>query len=155
CNGYEAVNLIMPNRSLQAQETWPTMLPMLLKTGKKSEVVDLVLTCTYEGSRTRGDRQEAVISVRGRGEGRKNLQKLVDGNVAGKFAFDLTGGYIASARLAIISEVSLFGDLQVIGVFDVNLTRAPGNPLNIALPAQTGPGPIGPPPKGIVIARHN
>ena len=157
CNGYEAVNLIMPNRSLQAQETWPTMLPMLLKTGKKSEVVDLVLNCTYEGSRTRGDRQEAVISVRGRVQGRNNFQKLVDGNVAGKFAFDLAGGFIASARLAITSEVSLFGDLQVIGVFDVNLSRAPGNPLNIALPVQTGPGPgpIGPPPKGVVIAQHN
>jgi|GEM_PF-1589230 len=141
CNAYEAVNLIMPNRTLQAQEAWPTMLPMLLKTGKKSEVVDLVLTCTYEGTRSRDNRPEALVSVVGRVQGRNNMKKLVDGNVAGKFAFDLTG-YIAKADLAITTEASLFGDLQVISVFDIKLVRMPGNPLNIALPVKTGPGPI-------------
>jgi len=92
--------------------------------------------------------------VVGRVQGRNKMKKLVDGNVAGKFAFDLTG-YIAKADLAITTEASLFGDLQVISVFDIKLVRMPGNPLNIALPVKTGPGPGVPPPKGDVIVQLN
>src|SRR5205807_1517225 len=55
-----------------------------------------------------------------------------------------------SARLAISSEAILF-DLQMISVFAIELTRAPGNPLNIAIPQRTIPPPL----KGDVIARHN
>src|SRR5207247_1378559 len=114
CNSYEAVNLIMPNRIVQAQESWPTMIPMLLKTGKKSEVVDLVLTCTYEGSRSGKNHKEAVITVNGRVQGRNNSKKMVDGKVAGTFVFDVQG-FIATGRLTIKSEATVFAELQVIG----------------------------------------
>src|SRR5439155_22362805 len=67
CNGYEAANMVMPNRQLQPQESWPIQVPMLFKSGaKKSEIADLVLNCTYDGVRTQQDRQEALVTVNGR-----------------------------------------------------------------------------------------
>jgi S1-C subfamily serine protease len=150
CNSYEAVNLIMPNRTVQALQSWQTMIPMLLKTGKKSQVVDLVLTCTYEGSHWVGKDKDATITVTGRVQGRNNFRKMVDGKVAGKFVFNLQG-FIAAARLTITSEATLLADLQVIGEFTIELVRTPGNPLNITLPLRPSP----PTPKGDLVAQHN
>ncbi|MBI3822797.1 MAG: trypsin-like peptidase domain-containing protein, partial [Planctomycetes bacterium] len=56
CNALEAVNIPMPNRVIRPLESFPTQLPMMLESGKKPEIADLMLTCTYEGVRTRNQR---------------------------------------------------------------------------------------------------
>jgi hypothetical protein len=73
----------------------------------------------------------------------------VDGKVNGKFAFDLAYGFIATAKLAIVSEADILGGaIQMIAAFDIDLSRVPGNPLNIQMPKQKEPSP---PVKGEVV----
>jgi hypothetical protein len=55
-------------------------------------------------------------------------------------------------RLLISTEASLFGDVQILGAFDIDLTRAPGNPLNIPPPKRALPTVV---PKGVVVLERN
>jgi len=140
CNALESVTMPMPNRMLQPMDTWQTEIPMLLRTGQKPEVVDLSLTCTFEGTRTKNQRSEAFISVAGRVKGRGKSEIFVDGDVHGKLAFDLVGGFISAANFKISSEED-GGGLTFIDSFDIDLTRTQGNPLNIQLPPETKTDP--------------
>lgn len=142
CNGYESATFIIPNRKVEPHESWPVKMPMLLKTGAKPEVVDLVITCTYEGVRRQGSNTEGVVSFAGSVQGRQpSADNRVSGSVSGKFAFDAKHGFISSSHMTISSEASsASSDLHVEVDFDVELSRAEGNPQNIALPSGAGPG---------------
>ncbi|MBI2805716.1 MAG: trypsin-like peptidase domain-containing protein [Planctomycetes bacterium] len=140
CNALEAVNMPMPNRLVQPNERWPTQIPMLVRTAKKAEVVDLDLVCKFEGVRQRKQRQEAVITVTGRVKGRDANAKKVGGDVFGKIAFDLAAGFISEAKLTIQSELDLLGGaVQAVVAFDIDLERQAGNPMNIQLPPNADP----------------
>src|SRR5207248_1263291 len=131
----EAANFIMPNRELRPQESWQVQLPMILKTGAKAELVELVMNCTYEGTRTRAGNSEALVSFEGRVQGRNTLKDRVDGDVAGKFTFDAARGFISASNMTILSESSQpGGELQVVFAFELELTRVEGNPRKLELP---------------------
>ncbi len=135
CNGYESSTFIIPNRKVARGETWPVKLPMLLKTGKKAKVIDLVMTCAYEGIRASADGPEALVTFTGKVQGRDAGNDHLDGDVSGKFTFDVQRGFISSSRLTISSEATAPDDLQIVLSFDVDLTRLAGNPRGISLPA--------------------
>ena len=142
CNGYESSTFIIPNRKVEPHESWPVKMPMLLKTGAKPEVVDLVITCTYEGVRKKGNETEGVVSFAGRVQSRTpSADDRVSGSVAGKFAFDAKHGFISSNHMTISSEASsASSDLHVEVAFNVELTRVEGNSQNLALPSGVGSG---------------
>jgi len=135
CNALEAVTIPMPNRMVQPMETFDVKLPMLLRTGKNPEVVDLDLIATLEGTRLRDQRNEGLVSLRGKVKGRGLSSSRIAGDVTGKVAFDLTAGFISQAILRISSEFES-GEIQVVDAFDIDLTRVPGNPSGIAQPQE-------------------
>jgi hypothetical protein len=152
CNAYEATTIVLPGRQLQAKETWQAQNPLLLKTGKKAEVADLVLTCTYEGTRQRQGRREALITLTGYLKPRQTKTKM-DSLVNGQVALDLEGGFISMARLSITTEFDMpDGEFRFVAAFDIDLRRSPGNPLQIAVGGASGVKPT-PVPKGKLVAR--
>ncbi len=155
CKGYEISNITIPNRQLLPKEKWQTKVPMLLLAGKIAKVVDLNLTCEFEGVRTVGGAKHAVVTLSGRVEGRQELAGKVDGEVGGTFSFDLQNGYISAAKMRISSETAITSDFQVVAKFDVDLQRSPGNSLGISLrnlPNKSAPKPT-PPMMGRQIAK--
>ncbi|MBI1830650.1 MAG: trypsin-like peptidase domain-containing protein, partial [Planctomycetes bacterium] len=154
CNAIEAVNVPMPNRMLRPTDRWIVEVPMLLETGKKPEVADLVLNCIYEGVRARKQRSEAVITLAGNVRGRGASVNKIAGDVTGKIVFDLTGGFITAAKLNISTERSTpGGEMQILYGFDIELTRLPGNIAKIMLPGEKSkPGPVA---KGKVLINTN
>jgi S1-C subfamily serine protease len=150
CNAYEAGNFILPNRKLQAGEAWPVQLPMLIKMGDKTEVIDLVLTCTYEGVRTRAGTPEALVTFQGTVRGRGKMKDRVNGQVTGKFTYDNQRAFISSVKITISSEAEA-NDVQTLFEFHIDLTRVDGNPLNIALPKDNAV----PPAKGEILLTRN
>jgi S1-C subfamily serine protease len=143
CNAYESTNLILPNREVEPRESWDVSVPLLLKVRGKSEVVDLKLTCTYEGLRTRADNREAVVRFSGSMQSRNAAMPMLDSQVSGKFTFDDQHRYISQAKLTIASESSsLDGRVHASFAFDVDLTRKLGNPLKIELPKASQGGTL-------------
>jgi hypothetical protein len=82
------------------------------------------------------DRPEAVVRLTGEVKARpKQGDVLIDkgslGQVAGRAVFDLDAGHIRQLTMKIKSEMNLGGGLQMIRSEDIDLSRQPGNPLNI------------------------
>src|SRR4029077_323939 len=112
----------------------------------KSEVIDLALTCTYEGVRSRNDAQEALVTVAGKVIGRNATTKDIEGEVSGQFTLDKKENFISSAALKILSEsTSPINQLQFTYAFEIELNRRAGNPLNLQLPAPNAPSAPTPP----------
>ena len=98
-----------------------------------AKTVDLVLTCTYEGTRVRNGREEAVLRVVGRVQGRSKVTEAAKGDVAGQFGVDVRGGFVSHAQLKITTELeSRGGEARLTYATEVELDRQPGNPLRIA-----------------------
>ncbi len=83
CNTYEGSALPVPNRTVTPQETWQTKMPLYFHRNGKFTIYDIFLACTFEGVLTTGDRSEAVISLKGRVKGRKELANVEMGKVSG------------------------------------------------------------------------
>jgi S1-C subfamily serine protease len=132
-NSYEMTCLSVPNRQLQPKETWQARLPMLLTGDGRPEVVDMHLTCTYEGMRQALGRSQAVIGLTGTLKHRQPGRDNVAGKVVGKADFDVGGGYLSLADLKVETEIGGV-NANVNHVVDVNLKRTPGNTLKITLP---------------------
>lgn len=153
CNAMECTTLPMPNRTLQPGDSWNTQIPMLQRVSpgikQKLEVVDLEIKCTYRGTIALRLADLAVITVEGHVKGRGEAVNFVDGDVTGKFMFNLTGGFISVATLKISSEED-GGGVTSIDSFDIFLSRASGNPLGLAPPMpkkNPDPGPKDPGPQ--------
>lgn len=159
CNAYEAANFVMPNRQMRARDKWTAPIPMLMKTGTKPLVVDLVLNCTYEGVRTRKEESEALVSFTGRVNGRAELKDRLDGDVHGQFTFDTKRGFISSVKMTISTEASSpDGDASIVFAFNIDLQRKEGNLAKIELPNRNPPvvvkkdNPMDPP---VVVKKDN
>jgi predicted Zn finger-like uncharacterized protein len=163
-NPFEATTFRMPNRVVQPMEKFASKSSMMLRStgpkrpGQKATIVDLMLTCTYEGTRMRNGREEALITVAGNMEGRDNLKGKLDGNITGKIGFDLAGGFISLAKIKIAADtdenIPGLGSLTQSIAQDIDLDRAPGNPLNLALAIEKQPDP-GPIAKGKILINLN
>ncbi|MSQ95083.1 MAG: serine protease [Gemmataceae bacterium] len=138
-NPFEATQFKMPNRVVQPQEEFQSKSTMMLRTsnakgpGQRATIVDLNLTCTHQGVRTRNGRQEAVITIVGVMDGRMELK----GKIGGKMTFDIAVGFVSSAQVKIVAEneetIPGVGPIQEISAQEIDLERVPGNPKNLAL----------------------
>src|SRR5262249_46393573 len=141
-NPFEAATIKMPNRTVQPAETFPSKSSMMMRTngpkipGRPATIVDLMLNCTYEGTRMRNGREEAVITVAGNLQGRQDLKGRVDGVITGKVGFDLASGFIAMANIKIVAEnedqIPGLGSIRQTTTQVISVDRVPGNPMNLA-----------------------
>jgi len=129
CNVFEQTSLYLPNRKLGAMETWSAMVPMVVERAGVPNVLDLDLTCTYLGSRTVGDRKEALIGLTGTTRGRdKKAGKDSTGHVSGRVAFDLGAGFISQVRMNIRTEFDTGMQLRMFVHEEIDLDRLIGTP---------------------------
>ena len=137
--------LPVPSRDLEPLQTFDTKIALILGSpniGKGSgeviaKTVDLVLNCTYEGTRVRNKREEALITVLGQVKGRSKGTERAKGDVAGRFAIDVEAGFVSLAQIKISTEIEGTGsDFRMTFALDVDLDRQPGNPLNIPPPTE-------------------
>jgi tetratricopeptide (TPR) repeat protein/S1-C subfamily serine protease len=145
-NSYEMTCLAMPNRRVKAQETWQARVPLILVYPDDKQIVDLFLTCTYEGSRLYRGQACAVIILSGTVKGRKPGQQSTAGIVTGKVYFAIDDGYLSLADIKVESDGGS-DDLMVAHSLEVTLTRNPGNKTGIvargAAPAPGAPAAAG------------
>ena len=137
---FDATTVPMPNRTVQPGETFAAKTSMTLRTESKPIDIDLALTCTYDGTRKRNDREEAVISVAGQIQGRKDSADQISGSVAGTIGFDLKGGFISYSQLQITADTPQRKIEQ-----SIEVDRVAGNPLSLQIAQDPGPMPKDPP----------
>ncbi|MBI2805715.1 MAG: trypsin-like peptidase domain-containing protein [Planctomycetes bacterium] len=138
CNALEAVIIPLPNQIVKPLETWTAQIPLILRTGKNTEAVDLDLVCKFEGIRLRNQRSEALITVTGKVTAREGSVKKIGGEITGKIGFDLNAGFIAETKLNIRADLNdREGDAPAsYGVnIDIDVDRQSGNSMNVQLPA--------------------
>jgi S1-C subfamily serine protease len=140
CNAYEATTLALPNRQVQPLESWGTRSPMLLKVNNNREIIDMLLTCTYDGLLNEGGRKQAHISLTGRLQARNKNVPLMGGKIRGHALFDLEKGYLSTAQLAVTSDLG-GGDVRLQLVNDMSVSRVEGNAHKIAVATQDQPAP--------------
>jgi hypothetical protein len=104
-----------------------------------TKTIDLNCECTYEGTRTRNNRTEALFTVVGQVKGRSKGTERAKGDVTGKFGVDLEGGFVSLAQIKIFTEIEIGGDMRFSYSIDVDLDRQPGNPLKIQPPPERKP----------------
>ena len=132
-NSYEMTCLTYPNRELKPKETWQAKVPMLVGNRLK-EVVDMHLTCTFEGTRQYMGETQAMVALNGNIQSRKPGKATIGGKVTGKAHFAIDKGYIGEAKLRIETELG-DDDLNVAAIVEISLTRVPGNTHGI-IPAK-------------------
>src|SRR5262249_50097097 len=129
CNAYESSTFVLPNRKVQPRESWRVELPLLLKIAGKAEGIDLLLACTYEGTRSDAGKTESLVRFDGKVQGRGAMKGKIEGDVLGKFTFDTRRHFISSVNLTIASEAAVAGaEVHALFEFHVDLTRVEGNP---------------------------
>jgi hypothetical protein len=134
---YQFVSLPMPNRVVQPLETWDAKIRLMMGREKQKDVMDVVLTCTYEGSRKVQDKTEALISLTGEIIILKSARPLIrnpSDRVGGQALFDVDGGRISNMTIALNDERDL-GGVVLTRAFEANVTRAAGNTFGIQMPA--------------------
>jgi predicted Zn finger-like uncharacterized protein len=144
CNGYEGSCLFMPNRVVNAMESWAAKVPTMIGKGAKKKVYDIDLTCSYQGKRITEGRTEAVIALAGALRSREKADKGPLGTATGRAVFDVDGGYVSQLTLKISSEPDFGGGMQMVLSEAIELTRTPGNPLAIVpfVPKKVGTPPV-------------
>ena len=97
CNVFEETCLGLPNKMVNPNETWSAKIPKMMpgKDKFKKRMVDLHLTCTYEGTRLNNDRHEAFITLAGIVKAREKNDPAPVGKVTGRALVDLDRGFIA------------------------------------------------------------
>jgi hypothetical protein len=148
CGSLEAVMMPIPSRDLEPLAKYDATVALLVSggpsisgssgKGDKTEVaktVDLKLRCTYEGKRARQGREEAVMTFVGQVKGRSKGTEKARGDVAGKYAVDIEGGFVSLVQIHVVTEIELpGGDGRLTFTLDVDADRGPGNPLSIPPP---------------------
>ncbi len=131
CNAFELTSVYMPNRTLNAHESWPANIPTVAGTGAHKKVVDLQLNWTYEGARTNAGRREAVISLLGQVRSRDAKEVEPLGLVRGRVVFDIEAGMATEVAMHISTEIDTHTQARMLVTEDVTLLRTAGNTQNI------------------------
>jgi S1-C subfamily serine protease len=133
CNAYEACTVALPNRELRPAETWAVRSALFILADKKREIVDLALTCTYDGIRTEAGRRQAYLRCVGDIKGRGRRADATGGRVKGRALLDLEAGFLSLVKLTIQADLeSEEGDTGISVTDEISLSRADGNSLGIA-----------------------
>lgn len=129
-NCFEATNVTAPQKNVEPLTVWTARLPLMVVTKGKNEFADMNLTCTYEGLRQQPEARLAYVRLDGDVRGR-SAQADASGKVTGHALIDLDRGYIARAKLAVETEMAV-GAVLAQNTTDIQVTRQPGNVMNIA-----------------------
>jgi S1-C subfamily serine protease len=105
---FRLASIPLPNRQLNPGDTWKTQRTVSLSTAVPEQAT-LDIGCIYEGTRQRGGRAEAVITVAGTARTAAEQDHRVEGTVHGQAIFDLATGQFTTARI----EANLVMDLSV------------------------------------------
>ena len=145
CTALETTMLPIPNKKFEPLEKYKTNVALLVggsagKSGPQpkggetiTRTVDLNCECTYEGTRIRNNRSEALFTVVGQVKGRSKGTERAKGDVTGKFGIDVEGGFVSLAQIKILTTIEApGGDMRLSFAIDTELDRQPGNPLKIA-----------------------
>jgi S1-C subfamily serine protease len=135
---YMAVGLGMPNRPVAPLEAWDAKIRMLFGGNvKKKDALDLVLKCTYEGSRTVKEKTEALIRLTGEinlvNPGNTPVFRQPTDKLTGYALFDVGSGMISKLKLAFNAEFESDG-MVLSRTIDLDLARVPGNIYGIPSP---------------------
>ena len=132
CNGVESTFVPVPPSETKPGGNWIASVPMMFMAQGKSEVADLKVTCSYEGTRTLGDNSMAFVRAVGDLVPRKAKDSnFLRGKVDGRIHYDLAGGYIAEAKMRLTSEIATVSGNIATLVVETDLKRTPGNTLGI------------------------
>jgi len=147
CDSMEAVMMPIPSRDLEPLAEYDATVALLVSGGPSigggsgkgdrteiAKTVDLKLRCTYQGMRTRSDREEAVVTFAGQVKGRSKGTEKAKGDVTGKYAVDIEGGFVSLVQIRVFTEIELPGGGRLTFTLDVDADRGPGNPLKIPPP---------------------
>ncbi len=135
CFGMQTTNFALPNKEVQARDTWQSRTPYSPRRNGVAYKNDreIIATCTFEGWRKRVDKTEAMVSFTGQVKslGKQKKDEGGDGTITGQFTFDPDLGYITWVNLAMSPELpeEVVGNLAV--SISVELTRAEGNSKNL------------------------
>jgi S1-C subfamily serine protease len=97
----EAVTVPLPNKTLDAGQTWTALRPVPVLIGEKAEVAALEMTFTYLGTRTRDGKSEAVLDIAGRLKGVGNQATRYGGKADGLAVYDMDSGQVVQSHLSI------------------------------------------------------
>jgi S1-C subfamily serine protease len=148
CDSMEAAMMPIPSRDLEPLAKYDATVALLVSGGPSisggagkgdrteiAKTVDLKLRCTYQGKRTRNDREEAVVTFVGQVKGRSKGTEKAKGDVTGKYAVDIEGGFVSLVQIRVFTEIELPGGAGRLSfTLDVDADRGPGNPLKIPPP---------------------
>lgn len=157
-NPFEATQFKMPNKLVQPQESFTSQSTMMMRIGgaapapkgkppQTATIFDLKMNCTLEGVRVRNGREEAVLTVVGALETRKNVPNKTLGDITGKIGFDIAGGFVSSAKVKIFAEaeetIPGFGTIRESASHDIELDRKAGHTLpGVAFGPDKGAAPV-------------
>ncbi|HWY88468.1 MAG TPA: serine protease, partial [Gemmataceae bacterium] len=140
---YQFISLPLPNRDVQALQTWDSKMRLMLGREKKKEVLDVVLACTYEGSREVSGKNEALVSLMGQIKVLQTelplIRKPTD-RVSGYAVVDVAGGFVSELHISLNDEREL-GGVFFTRTFEANVSRVPGNIYSIIMPSPKGNPP--------------
>jgi hypothetical protein len=149
CSSMEAAMVPIPDRELAPLAKYRTNVALLIGGGPKvgdgggkkgdstviAKTVDLDLLCTYEGARKRNGREEALMTFVGQVKPRSKGTERAKGDVTGKYAVDVDGGFVSMVQIKVSTEIeSPDGDFRMTTSLAVDVDRRPGNPLKIPPP---------------------
>jgi hypothetical protein len=144
CTSLEATMLPLPKRQLEPMQSFDAKIALIVgksPQGVKGEVVsktvDMVLTCSYVGTRVRNKRPEALVTVTGEIKGRSKGTERAKGDIIGKLGIDVDGGFVSYAQMKIISEIEApGGDARFTYALEIDLDRQPGNVHGVKVPVK-------------------
>ncbi|MBI1833111.1 MAG: trypsin-like peptidase domain-containing protein [Planctomycetes bacterium] len=132
---HELAMMPFPNRQVQPGENWnaPVSIVVMNKNSKFGSI-NFLMNCTYEGLLTKGDKQEAVVTVNAKLRSADPDFRFFDSDLAGAVGVDMSGGFVSSGKL----KLTALADAGKPGLFslEVELTRTAGNSRNLQLPQE-------------------
>jgi S1-C subfamily serine protease len=119
----EAVAIPLPNRTLQARESWTELRPLPLEVVDKADAAVLEMTYTYEGTRTRNGRQESAIRVSGTLKGVQGQELRFGGRADGRAVYDVALGRVTISSLTVTFDMNAARGIRAVGTLEVRMDR--------------------------------
>ena len=123
----EAINVPVPNRTLQPMQTWGSVRRLPIQIGSGVEKAVLVLTYTYRGTATLNGRKAALLDITGQVRGSQGRERRISGRATGHAAFDLEHGQVSMANLTVVADLDLVlkGErIRASGTLETRLNRS-------------------------------
>jgi S1-C subfamily serine protease len=123
----EAINIPVPNRTLQPKETWTSVRRLPIQVGKGVERAVLVLTYTYLGVATLNGRKVALLDINGQVHGPKGGERRIGGRANGRAGFDLERGQVTMSHITVVADLDMVlkGEkIRASGTLETRLNRS-------------------------------